>query len=88
MPGAGAECGPLSSSHLNETNRVHCGIGSKNLIEIGSGVSEIWPGKVKSRECIYSSRHVYSAKYGTSPNSTLYINSSPDALLNVSLMSP
>ncbi len=41
-------------------------IRAENLIQIGSLVSEIWPGKVKSRGGgrVYSSRRVYLAKYG------------------------
>ena len=36
------------------------------LIEIGFVVVEIWPVKVKSRGRVYSSRHIYIAKYGMS----------------------
>ena len=35
-----------------------------NFIGIGSVFSEIWPGKLKSWGAVYSSRHVYLAKYG------------------------
>ena len=37
------------------------------MIQIGSEVSEIWPVKIKSRVCVYSSKRVYSAKYGREP---------------------
>ena len=38
---------------------------AENMNEIGLIVFEIWPGKVKSRGRVYSSRHVYWAEYGT-----------------------
>ncbi len=41
-----------------------CTLSTENLIEIGSVVSEMWPGKIKSRGCIYSGSRVYWAKYG------------------------
>ncbi len=34
------------------------------MIQIGLIISEIWPVNVKSRGPVYSSRRVYSAKYG------------------------
>ena len=40
-------------------------ISAENLIQIGSVVSEMWPGKFTSWGCIYLSRRVYLAKYGT-----------------------
>ena len=42
-------------------------LSAKNLNEIGLIVFEIWPGKVKSRGRDYSSRRIYSAKYGICP---------------------
>ena len=47
-------------------------LSAENLIEIDSAISEKWPCKVKSRGRVYSSRHVYSAKYGT-PKSNQFI---------------
>ncbi len=38
-------------------------LSAENLIEIGSVVSEIWPGKLKSRDGVYSGRCIYLAKY-------------------------
>ena len=39
-------------------------ISAENLIEIVSVDFEKWPGKFKNRGRVYSSRRVYSAKYG------------------------
>ena len=36
----------------------------KNMIQIGLVVPEMWPVKVKSRGRVYSSKRIYSAKYG------------------------
>ena len=47
--------------------------------KIGSVVSEIWSDKVKSWGRIYSSRRVYSAKYGISNGTTATIRWSPIA---------
>ena len=41
-------------------------VSAENLIEIISLVSETWLGKVKDRGPVYSSRRIYSAKYGIS----------------------
>ena len=39
-------------------------ISAENFIQIGSVVSEIRPGKLKSRGRVYLGRRIYSAKYG------------------------
>ena len=47
-------------------------LGGRNMIKTGSVVSQICPVKVKSRGHGYSSRHVYSARYGMSEIFTSY----------------
>ncbi len=63
-PGSEEENEPLSLSDFNESDYLNSTSSAEYLMEISWIVSEVWPVKL-GEEHVYSGRHFYSAKYGS-----------------------